>query len=306
MSLKPLAAGSILVLALFSMVHGAEKKNKTAEAPAGASLQKDIEYVSGGGKSQSLDLYLPEPAGKAVPLLVFIHGGGWRGGSKDGCPAKFLAQHGYAVASINYRLSKEAVFPAQIEDCRAAIRFLRSQAVKYNIQPDRVGIWGGSAGAHLAALIGTSDNVDFSAGPTAPLKKIDESVRVQCVIDMYGPTDLSQVVGRNPERNDVWKAAASLLGTAADDKELMQKAKWASPITYVRRENPPFLIQHGDADVIVPIEQARILLSALQKAGVEATLTVMPGTGHAGAALFTEENHKTLVEFLDRHLKTGK
>ena len=268
-------------------------------------VQKDIEYVPGGGKSRSLDLYLPSSSGQAVPLLVFIHGGGWRGGSKDGCPAKFLANHGYAVASINYRVAREAVFPAQIEDCRAALRFLRAQAAKYHLQPDRVGVWGGSAGGHLAALLGTSAAVDFSAGPdkAIALDKVDESVRVQCVIDMYGPSDLTPVVGRNPERNDVWKATSALLGPCADDKELMKKALWATPITYVRRDSPPFLVQHGDADIIVPLEQGRKMAEALQKAGAEATLMVMPGAGHAGAPLFTEENHRTLVAFLDRHLK---
>ena len=268
------------------------------------TLQKDIEYVPGGGKSRTLDLYLP-PSDRPVPLLIFIHGGGWRGGSKDGCPAKFLANYGFAVASINYRVAREAVFPAQIEDCRAALKFLRAQAAKYHIQPDHVGVWGGSAGAHLAALLGTSAAIDFSAGPdkATPDGKFDEAVRVQCVIDMYGPSDLTPVVGRNPDRNDVWKAAAALLGPCADDKELMKKAKWASPVTYVRRDSPPFLVQHGDADVVVPLEQGRKMAEALQKAGADATLMVMPGAGHAGAPLFTEENHQALVAFLNKHLK---
>jgi hypothetical protein len=135
------------------------------------------------------------------------------------------------------------------------------------------------------------------------LDKVDESIRIQCVIDMYGPSDLTPVVGRNPERNDVWKAASALLGPCANDTELMKKARWATPITYVRRDSPPFLIQHGDADIIVPLEQGRKMADALQKAGAEATLMVMPGAGHAGAPLFTEENHRTLVAFLDRHLK---
>jgi len=307
--MKYFFAAGILAFSFITPASGAKKETKPAQVPSGAILEKDIAYIPGGSKAQVLDLYLPETAGKpAVPLLMFVHGGGWRGGSKDGCPAKFLAQHGYAVASIDYRLAREAVFPAQIEDCRAALRFLRSRAAKYNIDPGRFGVWGGSAGGHLAALLGTSAAVDFSKGPEgmkAP-GKLDETARVQCVIDMYGPTELSQVAGRNPDRNDVWKAAAALLGPCADDKELMSRAKWASPVTYVNRDNPPFLIQHGDADVIVPLEQSRILLAALQKAGVEATLTVLPGAGHAGAPLFTEENHKTILEFLDKHLKAGK
>jgi len=275
--------------------------SQQAPLPPGVTLQKDIEYVPGGGQSHTLDLYLPASSGKPVPVLMFIHGGGWRSGSKDGCPAKFLAEHGYAVASINYRFSQEAAFPAQIEDCRAALKFLRAQAAKYNLQPDRVGVWGGSAGGHLASLVGTSPAVDFSKGPGAPLGKADESVRVQCVVDMYGPSDFTHLMGSNPQKKDA--SAIKLMGPCASEAELMTKARWASPVTYVSRDNPPFLIQHGDADKTVPLEQAQEFAAALKAAGVETTLMVMPGAGHAGAAFFTEENHKTVVAFLDKHLK---
>ena len=280
--------------------------SKPAPLPSNVTVQKDIEYVPGGGKSRTLDLYRPKSSEEALPLMVFIHGGGWRGGSKDGCPARFLAQHGYAVASINYRLSREAKFPAQIEDCRAALRFLRAQAGKYNLQPDRVAVWGGSAGGHLAALLGTSAAVDFSGGPDAKnvVGKVDESVRVQAVVDMYGASDLALLMVNKAWRDHgVSRAAIQLLGSSADDPELMKKSKWASPVTYVGRDTPPFLIQHGDADRIMPLEQARVMDAVLQKAGVETTLMVMPGAGHAGGAFFSGENRKTLVAFLDRHLK---
>jgi len=279
---------------------------KPSPLPSGVTVQKDIEYVPKGGKSRTLDLYRPQSAKEALPVLVFIHGGGWRGGSKDGCPAKFLAQHGYAVASINYRLSREAKFPAPIEDCRAALRFLRAQAEKYRLQPDRVAVWGGSAGGHLAALVGTSAAVDFSGGPDSEnvVGKVDESVRVQAVIDMYGASDLALLMVNKAWRDHgVSQAAIQLLGSSADDPELMKKSKWASPVTYVGRDTPPFLIQHGDADRVMPLEQARVMDAVLKKAGVETTLMVMPGAGHAGGAFFSKENQKTLVAFLDRHLK---
>jgi acetyl esterase/lipase len=277
-----------------------------APLPAGVTLQKDIAYVPGGGASQSLDLYLPDAGGKAVPLVIFVHGGGWHSGSKDRCPAQFLAGHGYAVAGINYRLSPEAPFPAQIEDCRAALKFLRAGAAAYHIEPDHVCVWGGSAGGHLVALLGTAAGADFGTMPAkvAEVGKVDPSLQVQCVIDNYGPSDFTHLMGANAAKKD--NSAVKLLGGFASEDELMAKAKWASPITYVRSDNAPFLIQHGDADKTVPIEQSKELTEALQKAGVEVTMVVMPGAGHAGAAFFTEENHKAVLEFLDKHLKTGK
>ena len=267
--------------------------NPQASLLPGVTVIKDIEYVPAGGAARTLDLYLPPSSGKPMPLLIFIHGGGWHSGSKDGCPAKFLAEHGYAVASINYRLTPEAIFPAQIEDCRAALKFLRAEAAKYHLQPDHVGVWGGSAGAHLALLLGTAPAVDFSKGPGAPLGKTDESLRVQCVVDMYGPSHFTASQ----------KFLIKLLGPSASEEEMQAKARWASPMTYVSRENPPMLIQHGDADTTVPLEQSRMLADALKAAGVEVTFTVMPGGRHAGAPFFTEENHKTVLEFLDKHLK---
>lgn len=279
---------------------------KPAPLPSNVTVQKDIEYVPGGGKSRTLDLYRPKSSEEALPLMVFIHGGGWRSGSKDGCPARYLAQHGYAVASINYRLTREATFPAAIEDCRAAIRFLRANSEKYRLQPDRVAVSGGSAGGHLAALVGTSAAVDFSGGPDATniVGKVDESVRVQAVVDLYGASDLTLLMANEAWRDHgVSQAAIQMLGSSADDPELMKKSKWASPTTYVGRDTPPFLIQHGDADRVIPLEQARVMDAVLKKAGVETTLMVMPGAGHAGGAFFDEKNHETVVAFLDRHLK---
>ena len=310
-TLSTLCALSFLLLAMFassavlSQARNAKPADRTATSPAtgpadlapDVTVQKDIAYVPGGGVSRSLDLFLPPFKGQAVPLLMFIHGGGWHSGSKDGAPAKFLANHGYAVASINYRFIKDAVFPAQIEDCRAALKFLRANAAKYHLQSDRVGVWGGSAGGHLAALLGTAAAADFSTMPAKVMEggKVDESIRVQCVIDMYGPADFT-LGGKVPTK---------LLGPSANDEETLTKARSASPVTYVRRDNPPFLIQHGDADKTVPLEQSRAFANVLKKAGVDVTLMVMPGAGHAGGAFFTEENHKTILAFLDKNLKNA-
>src|SRR5205085_165270 len=134
-----------------------------------------------------LDLYLPEKAQGRLPVVVWIHGGAWRAGSKDHCPAVPLTAKGFAVASINYRFSQHAVFPAQIEDCKAAIRWLRANADKYHLDPDHIGAWGASAGGHLVALLGTSGNKKELEGKGGNL---EQSSKVQCVIDWFGPTDL--------------------------------------------------------------------------------------------------------------------
>ena len=278
------------------------------KVPPGAIAKKNIEYVPGGGNFRSLDLYLPE-SGQTVPLVIWIHGGGWHTLDKSqGAHAIFLLQHGYAVASINYRLSTEAPFPAQIEDCRAAIKFLRDHAAEYHIQPDHIAVWGSSAGGHLVALVGTSAAVDFGTSPAtakvAAVGKVDASVRVQCVIDWYGPSDFTKLMGPNAIKVD--NAAIKLLGSHASDAELMAKARWASPMTYVRSDNPPFLIEHGDADPTVPIQQSRELLEALKKAGVEATMREMPGSLHGGPAFSKPDNQKLELDFLDKHLKGGK
>jgi acetyl esterase/lipase len=148
---------------------------------AGVKAHRDLVYVEGGHERHKLDLYLPEKAEGPLPLLIWVHGGGWQNGSKDGCPplrAGYI-ERGYAVASINYRLSGHAVFPAQIEDCKAAIRWLRAHAKEYNLDAKRFGVWGSSAGGHLVALIGTSGDVkEFDVGD-----HLDQSSRVQAVCD---------------------------------------------------------------------------------------------------------------------------
>ncbi len=154
--------------------------------PDGVKAMRNLEYVPGGHERQKLDLYLPEKADGPLPVIVWVHGGGWQKGSKDNSPGIFLAAKGFAVASVGYRLSQHALFPAQIEDCKAAIRWLRANAKKYNFDPDHVGAWGGSAGGHLVALLGTTGGMKELEGKDGNL---DQSSKVQCVLDWYGPTD---------------------------------------------------------------------------------------------------------------------
>jgi acetyl esterase/lipase len=288
----------VLMLGLVSILVLAQPAAARAQGklPAGAQAVHNLEYVAGGHERHKLDLYLPEKANGPLPLIIWIHGGAWYLGSKQGAGAAlpFVAR-GYAVASINYRLSQHAPFPAQIEDCKAAVRWLRANAQKYNLDPDRFAAWGPSAGGHLAALLGTSGAAKDLEGK---LGNLDQSSRVQAVVDWYGPTDFLQMGGRH---DDARSPESRLLGGPVQQrKELAAKA---NPITHVRKDNPPFLIMHGDQDNAVPFNQSELLAEALKKAGVEVTFVPIKGAKHGGPGFQTAENRKRVEDFLDRHLK---
>ncbi len=262
-----------------------QKTFRRAPLPEGVKVLRDVEYVPGGGTSRSLDLFLPESA-QPLPLVVWIHGGAWRAGSKDFCPGLPLTGHGFAVASLNYRLSQEAVFPAQLEDCRAALRFLRDNAKKYNLDAGHVGVWGGSAGGHLVALLGTTGG---------------GSNQVQCVVDWYGPTDLTPDGPAHGNKIDV---ITQLLGGTVQEKPAL--ARQASPLYQVTTNAAPFLIMQGDADHTVNPEHSQRLHAALQKAGVESALKILPGAGHGGPQFTSDENRKLVEDFFRKHLVGAK
>ncbi|MHB1037149.1 MAG: alpha/beta hydrolase fold domain-containing protein [Pirellulales bacterium] len=296
---------AILLGGLASSASAQEPATRPAGQP-GVRVLRDLEYVPSGGKARSLDLYLPEKADAPRPLVVWIHGGAWLGGDKGGCPAARLVARGYAAASINYRLSQEAVFPAQIEDCKAAIRWLRAHAKEYQIDPNHIGVWGSSAGGHLVALLGTSGDVKELEGPGG---NPEYSSRVQAVCDWFGPTDLIQMGAQaGPKshiKHDAPNSPESLLigGAIQENKE---KAARANPIRYVTKDDPPFLIMHGDRDDMVPHEQSTLLAAALKKAGVEVTFKTIAGAGHGGPQFNSPENTKLVEEFFEKSLKEVK
>jgi acetyl esterase/lipase len=263
--------------------------------PPGVIAHRDLEYVKAGHERQKLDLYLPGKTEGPLPVIVFIHGGAWRAGSKDNCPAIRLATQGYAVASVNYRLSQHAVFPAQIEDCKAAIRWLRANAKTYGLDPKRFGCWGPSAGGHLVALLGTSGDVK---GLEGTLGNLDQSSRVQCVVDWFGPTDLLKMGGGH---NDPKSPESLLIGGPIQDNK--EKAERANPIKYIQKGAPPFLIMHGDMDKTVPYNQSELLNEALKKVGGEVTLVKLAGAGHGGKDFQSPEIQKQIDEFFAKHLK---
>lgn len=262
------------------------------------TVLRDIEYVPGGHERQKLDLYLPKEASVGVkrPLIVWVHGGAWQAGSKNRCPAVSFADQGYVVASINYRLSQHAVFPAQIEDCKAAIRWLRVNAGKYGYDPNRLGVWGSSAGGHLVALLGTAGDVqEFDIGPYRGV-----SSQVQAVCDFFGPTDFTKMssFATTMDHDSADSPESRLIGGPV--QESRDRALRADPITYVTKDDPPFLIVHGDRDPLVPYNQSELLYEALRNAGVDATFYTVRGAGHGG---FRDPQVDPLVTtFFNNHL----
>jgi acetyl esterase/lipase len=283
----------------------AKARAQRPSSPEGVTIERDLAY--GPHKERNtLDLYLPTEGEAPRPLVIWIHGGAWRGGSKDGGPrpAMQLLRRGYVVASINYWLSQHAPFPAQIEDCKVAARFLRANASKYGLDPDHFGAWGGSAGGHLAALLGTSGEVKDPEGDGS---NPCVSSRVQAVCDIFGPANLFTIAAQSgPDstlQHDAPDSPESLLlgGPILDRKDA---ARRASPVTYITGDDPPFLIVHGDKDTTVPVGQNRELHASLRKAGVDSTLMIIPGVGH-GPEILTPKTLRAAATFFDKYLKRG-
>lgn len=267
---------------------------------ARAEVFTNLAYVKDGHERQRLDLYVPGNARKPMPLVCFIHGGGWRNGNKKVSNALPLLTQGYALAGIGYRLSDAAQFPAQIEDCKAAIRWLRANAVKYGIDPDRIGVWGPSAGGHLSALLGTSGDVRELEGK---LGVTGVSSRVQAVCDFYGPTDflLGDVGG---DRNNPKGPVALMLGGPAPQRP--EVARRASPANWISPDDPPFLIFQGGRDRTVPPVQSQEFARKLKEAGIEAELVEFPDAEHGGPAFATLETVTKVAAFFAKHLKPGE
>jgi len=295
----PIIAATLLAFSL-----GAFAQRLPQRVPDGVKAQRDIAYVEGGHERQRLDLFLPEKSEAPLPLIIWIHGGGWQAGSKDNCPALRFTERGYAVASIGYRLSGHAIFPAQIEDCKAAIRWLRAHAKEHNLDPKKFGVWGSSAGGHLVALVGTSGDVQqFDVGAN-----LDQSSRVQAVCDYYGPTDFTQMdahaLAGAPFKHDAKDSPEAKLigGAVAENKD---RAARVNPITYVSSDDPPFLIVHGDKDPLVPHHQSEILFDALKKSGVSAHFHTIHGAGHGGPGFAGKNIEEMVAAFFDERLKSG-
>ena len=295
----------IVVLVFFILAAGidtvtaAPGKKFADNIPPEVQLQPNLEYVTGGGSAQNLDLYLPPTKSGLLPVVVYVHGGGWSSCTKDDWHPSFhdLLIHGIAVANINYRLSGQAPFPAQIEDCKAAVRWVRAHAKEYHLDPDHIGIWGHSAGGHLAALTGVTNQVKKLEGNGG---NADVSSSVQAACDWSGPVDLVKIVQDGRAANAVlWDFVVKLMGgEAGATKEALAEA---TPGTYVSAGSVPFLIMHGELDKIVPLDQCKALDAALKKAGAETTLIIVPNEGHG---ICKPDDLARVTAFFDQHLKS--
>lgn len=253
--------------------------------------EHDVVYAKRGDVELKADVFVPEGEGP-FPAVLVVHGGGWRSGNKGQLSfvSRALAEAGYVAVAINYRLAPKHTFPAQIEDCKAAVRWMRQHASEYNIDPNRIGGWGYSAGGHLVSLLGVTDaddGLEHSASEGA------ESTRLQAVVAGGAPCDFRELAPES-DRLAFW------LGGPRGEKEEVYEL--ASPARFVTGDDPPILFYHGDADELVPIDSPRAMMAALEAANVPTEIHVIPGAAHIKAALDGSAVRRG-IEFLDSRLK---
>jgi acetyl esterase/lipase len=282
------------------------------------TIIRDLPYAV-QSEAQKLDIYMLSKKGKPCPVIMWMHPGGFHEGDKDGSAIAPLAivnmiklvqpmlERGYSVVSVNYRLSDEAIFPALMFDVKAAIRWIKANAGKYNFNPDKVAAWGSSAGGYLAAMLATTWGVreleDLSMGNP------DQSSRVNAAVDWYGPTDFSLMdshhiqLGQEAHVHDAASPESRLMGSAIPS--IPDKCKAATPMTYIGQENAPIFIQQGTGDPVIPYPQSVMLaermVAAIGKENV--VLELVENVGHAAPVFFTTKNVNKVLDFLDRYMK---
>jgi acetyl esterase/lipase len=307
---KPLLA--VIVLWCVTSCGGGAGGGPSAPAPI-VRERLDVAYAT-QSPAQKLDLYLPSTGDGPFPLVVWVHGGAFIGGTKSlaaNSAARQLTTRGFAIASLEYRLSGEALFPAGVLDVKAAIRHLRANAATYRIAPDKIGAWGSSAGGHLAAFLGVTGGVtEFE---DATLGNASQSSRVQAVVDWYGPADLLQM-----EPDAVAQGCPKYGGLGHDDarspeglwlggkpSSIPAVAMKASPVTWVSADDPPFIIQHGGVDCTVPTNQGRRMRDALLPVlgASKVSWNEFPTDGHGGPSFGTPANLDVIAAFFNRWLR---
>jgi len=279
-----------LLLFVVSLVPAQERK-------ADVLIERDVVYGKGGTVELQLDLARPKDGPGPFPTMLCVHGGGWRAGKRQdlGKTIETLAGRGYVAVTVSYRLAPAAQFPAQIEDCKAAVRWLRANAAKYKIDPEQIGCLGFSAGGHLVCLLGTAAKEDGLEGAGG---HAEQSSRVQAVCSFFGPTDLTERTW-TPELEKA--LLVPFVGGTFDEKpELYKKA---SPITYVRKGTPPFLFFHGTEDKLVSVRQSRILAEKLKSVGGAAKVVEYEGAGHGWGGKQLTDSIEEMFRFFDGHLK---
>lgn len=261
------------------------------------TYESGIEYAKPDGQALQLDLARPAEGEGPFPAVVCIHGGGFREGdlSEYGGLISALAERGYVAVTITYRLAPDHPFPAAVQDCKAAVRWLRANAKKYNIDPERIGVMGGSAGGTLAQFVAvTTDKKQFEGNGGNP----DQSSRVQCFVSFFGPSDLTKSYDKSADA-----AYVLPLYLGGNLEEARPRHVEASPITWVTPKAPPALFIHGTNDEYVALEQSEWMVDRLKAAGVEASLLILDGQGHGFDEAGSEKADAALFAFFDEHLK---
>jgi acetyl esterase/lipase len=267
---------------------------------AAATKLVDLEYAKAGEISLKLDLYLPLDAKKST-LIVWVHGGAWRKGSKDSVSIESLVEKGYSIASIDYRLTPVAPFPANVHDIKAAIRFLRAHADRYGYDKEKIVVSGSSAGAHLAALVGVTNGHPNLEGKVGD--HLDESSNIAAIVDFYGASNLTTILKQStPHGLSVREPALDLL-IGGHPETVPEMAKLASPVFHVDASDPPLLLIHGDQDPQMPINQAHEIHGAYKKLSLPVSFEVIHGGAHGGEAFFDAERLALVDWFLKKHLK---
>ena len=267
------------------------------EAVMGADPKfKDVEYAAVGDVVLKLDIYRP-PEAKNAPLVVWVHGGAWRAGSKNRVPVVRLLDHGFAIASVDYRLSPVAKFPAQIHDIKAAIRFLRTHADSYHFDAKRFVVAGSSAGGHLAALVGVTNGVVELEGNVGD--HVGVSSDVQGIVSFFGAANLQSILSQStPHGLSVRVPALELLLGGQPDQQA-ELAKLASPVSHVDISDPPLLLIHGDQDPQMPINQAHELHGKYKQLGLSVEFEVVHGGAHGGKGFFEDKMLDRVAQYLE-------
>jgi acetyl esterase/lipase len=290
----------LLVTTAFTYAQPPSPSQIQARLPKGTVIHGNIPYNNDTLKKHLLDIYLPADAKGKLPLIVFIHGGGWIGNDKYAdmgyMPSTITAmlENGFAIASIDYRFAMDAVFPLILQDCHKAVSFLYDNANKYSLDKNRIGIMGFSAGGHLASLIGLANNNKVS---DFYMPKSTKAFKIKAVIDFYGPSELIML----PNADDAKSPEGILLGAAPLDRPDLAKA--ASPVTYVDKNDPPFLIIHGEKDNIVSNKQSKLLKAWLDAEGVQNELIIVKDAPHFGTMYDVAEIKNKVIDFLKKQLK---
>lgn len=292
---------SFVILFLVATIHGFAQTNPVISAfPQGTVLHGNVPYNNDDLPKHLLDIYLPEKISGKVPLVIFIHGGGWLVNDKYadmGYMKKTVAEivsNGFALASIDYRFATQAIFPAQMQDCNRAISFLFDNADQYGFDTNRFAVMGFSAGGHLASLVGLSKNNNlenfFMPGTT-------KSFSIKAVVDFYGPAELILF----PGNHDPQSPESILIGATPLARPDLAKA--ASPVTYVDKNDPPFLLIHGEKDDMVSPKQSQLLSAWLTVAGVQNELIIVKDAPHYGVMFDADDVRNKVMSFLNKHLK---